>query len=74
MFAAFRKDGRPGSAQVWDFNWGFGKGLLSLAPPEPPSAVWGRDRNGFPWERTGAPLDPESGARRRLLQERQRLS
>lgn len=49
------------------FNWRFGKGLLSLGPLEPPSAVWGRDRNGFPWERTGAPPDQESEAQRGLL-------
>lgn len=62
----------PGSAQaLGDFNWGFGKGLLSLAPPEPPPAVWGRDRNGFPWERTGAPLDRGSEAPRGLLEERE---
>lgn len=50
-----------------DFNWGFWKGLLSLVPLEPPPAVWGRDRNGFPWERTGAPPDQESEALMGLL-------
>lgn len=52
-------------------NWGFGKGLLGLGSPERPPAVWGRDRNGFPWERTGAPPDQESEARRGLLEERE---
>lgn len=52
---------------LWDFNWGFGKGLLSLVPQELPPAVWGRGRNGFPWECTGAPPDLKSEALRGLL-------
>lgn len=55
---------------LWDFNWGFGKGLLSLVPQELPPAVWGRGRNGFPWECTGAPPDLKSEAPRGLLEER----
>lgn len=56
---------------LWDFNWGFGKGLLSLVPQELPPAVWGRGRNGFPWECTGAPPDLKSEAPRGLLEERE---
>lgn len=50
-----------------DFNWGFWKGLLSLVPPEPPSAVWERGRNEFPSERTGAPPGQRSEAPKGLL-------